>query len=218
MLSKRNKIFILFILIGIQMMFAQEKYVSGNAMLDRSVPVNMAGQEDEIRHLYVKTNSIGWGFLIANLAGEIDLGKHWSFALPVYYSACNYFTSKVKFRTITMQPEVRYWFNDSHSGWYTGAHGGISWFNMAIGGDFRYQDHGRCTPALGGGLNGGYRMPLGKNGRWWMEFSLGAGVYKVDYDKFQNRKNGEIMAYVKQVTFTVDQLAVSFAYRFDWKK
>ena len=75
------------------MMFAQEKFVSGNAMLDRSEPVDIAGQEDEIRHLYVKTNSIGSGFLIANLAGEIDLGKHWSFALPVYYSACNYFTS-----------------------------------------------------------------------------------------------------------------------------
>lgn len=218
MLSKRNKISILFILIGIQMMFAQENSVSSNALLSMSAQENIAGQENGKNYLYLKTNSIGWGFMMANLAGEIDMGKHWSFALPVYYSACDYFIKKFKFRTLTIQPEVRYWFNDSHSGWYTGVHGGISWFNFAFGGDYRFQDHNRCTPALGGGLNGGYRMPLGKNGRWWMEFSLGAGVYRVEYDKFLNRKNGEIMAYVKQVSFTVDQLAVSFAYRCDWKK
>lgn len=218
MLFQKTRIIILFILLGMQMMNAQEISVSSGTSLETPVHEKLVGSEEENHHWYVKSNMIGWGFMMANLAGEIDMGKHWSFALPVYYSACDYFIKKVKFRTLTIQPEFRYWFNDSHSGWYTGVHGGISWFNFAFGGDYRFQDHNRCTPALGGGLNGGYRMPLGKNGRWWMEFSLGAGVYRVEYDKFLNRKNGEIMAYVKQVSFTVDQLAVSFAYRFDWKK
>lgn len=200
------------------MMSAQESYVSGNALCEKSSQENLAGQENNVRHLYIKTNSIGWGFLIANLAGEIDLGKHSSLVLPVYYSATNYFTPNVKFRTFTMQPEVRYWFNDNYSGLYAGIHGGISWFNYAIGGEFRYQDHNSCTPAVGGGLAGGYRMPVSKNGRWWMEFSLGAGIYKVSYDKFLNVTNGQWIAHEKQVLFTVDQVAISLAYRFDIKK
>ena len=218
MLINKCKIFIVLILVGIQMMSAQEISLPVDASSDRSVRENATEQVEEVRHLYIKTNTIGWGFLIANLAGEMDWGKHWSGVLPVYYSACNYFTSKVKFRTLTIQPEVRYWFRDNHAGWYAGAHLGVSWFNLAAGGDYRYQDHNRCTPALGGGLNGGYRMPVSKNGRWWMEFSLGAGAYQVNYDKFQNRKNGAWIANEKKVAFAVDQVAVSFAYRFNWKK
>ena len=214
MFIKRVKIFIVLILVGIQMMSAQEISLPGDAPAAGSVRESA----EEVRHWYLKTNTIGWGLLIANLAGEMDWGKHWSFVLPVYYSACNYFTSEVKFRTLTLQPELRYWFRNNHTGWYTGVHLGASWFNLAAGGDYRYQDHNRCTPALGGGLNGGYRMPMSKNGRWWLEFSLGAGVYQVDYDKFQNRKNGAWIANEKKVTFAVDQVAVSVAYRFDKKK
>lgn len=214
MFIKRVKIFIVLILVGIQMMSAQEISLPGDAPAAGSVRESA----EEVRHWYLKTNTIGWGLLIANLAGEMDWGKHWSFVLPVYYSACNYFTSEVKFRTLTLQPELRYWFRNNHTGWYTGAHLGASWFNLAAGGDYRYQDHNRCTPALGGGLNGGYRMPMSKNGRWWLEFSLGAGVYQVDYDKFQNRKNGSWIANEKKVAFAVDQVAVSVAYRFDRKK
>lgn len=214
MFIKRVKIFIVLILVGIQMVSAQEISLPGDAPAAGSVRESA----EEVRHWYLKTNTIGWGLLIANLAGEMDWGKHWSFVLPVYYSACNYFTSEVKFRTLTLQPELRYWFRNNHTGWYTGAHLGASWFNLAAGGDYRYQDHNRCTPALGGGLNGGYRMPMNKNGRWWLEFSLGAGVYQVDYDKFQNRKNGAWIANEKKVAFAVDQVAVSVAYRFDKKK
>jgi len=218
MLSKVIKTLIVFILIGIQMMYAQEIHVSGNASLDDPVQKNKFRQKDEISHLYIKTNAIGWGFLTANLAGEIDLGKHCSFVFPVYYSACNYFTSKVKFRTTTLQPEIRYWFSDSHSGWFVGAHMGISWFNVAWGSDYRYQDHDRCTPAIGGGMAGGYRMPLNKNNRWWLEFSLGAGIYNVNYDKFQNVPDGQWLANEEKISFAVDQVAVSFVYRFDLKK
>lgn len=218
MLSKIFKTLIVFILIGIQMMFAQEMPVSSNVSLDNPVQENISGQKDEMRHLYIKTNVIGWGFLAANLAGEIDLGKHCSFVFPVYYSACNYFTPKFKFRTTTMQPEIRYWFNDNHSGWFAGVHMGISWFNVAWGGDYRYQDHDRSTPAMGGGVAGGYRWPLSKNRRWWMEFSLGAGIYNVDYDKFLNVPNGQWIANEKKIFYAVDQVAVSFGYRFDLKK
>lgn len=200
------------------MMFAQEIPVLGDSSFDNPADRNIAGQKDEKPHLYLKTNMIGWGLLTANLSGEIDLGKHSSFVLPVYYSACDYFISEFKFRTMTIQPEIRYWFDDNHSGWFAGVHMGISWFNLAWGGDYRYQDHDRCTPALGGGLSGGYRLPVSKNHRWWMEFSLGGGVYSVNYDKFLNVPDGQWLANEKKVSYIVDQVAVSFAYRLNLKK
>ena len=218
MFIKRVKIFIVLILVGIQMMSAQEISLPGDAPAAGSVRESA----EEVRHWYLKTNTIGWGLLIANLAGEMDWGKHWSFVLPVYYSACNYFTSEVKFRTLTLQPELRYWFRNNHTGWYTGAHLGASWFNLAAGGDYRYQDHRRETPALGGGAAVGYRTHLSKNKRWKLEFALGGGAYTVDYDKFHNTPVTEdglmVASSVKKTYWGIDQAAVSIAYAFHLKK
>ena len=36
-------------------------------------------------HIYLKTNFIGLGMLMANLACELDIAPHWSFTLPIYY-------------------------------------------------------------------------------------------------------------------------------------
>ena len=170
------------------------------------------------RHWYFKTNAIGWGMLIANVSAEIDLTDHWSFALPVYYSAMNYFTSTVKFRTLCFQPEARYWISDENQGWFAGAHFGMAWFNYANGGDWRYQDHHKNTPMLGGGLSGGFRKPISRNGKWNLEFSLGCGAYKLHYDKFHNEPNGQLVETRKRTFFGIDHAAVTIAYRFDWKK
>lgn len=167
---------------------------------------------------YIKSNAAAWAFAIANLAAEIDIAEHWSVALPVYYSAWNYFSHKVKFRTFAIQPEARFWLNENNDGLFAGAHLGLAYYNFATGGDYRTQDHNRRTPAWGGGLSVGYRLPLGKNSRWKMEFSVGAGVYPVKYDKFINEHNG-LLAYTDKKTYVgLDQLNISIAYTFDTLK
>lgn len=168
-------------------------------------------------NVYLKTNAIGWGMLIPNVSVEMDMCKHCSVTLPIYYSAINYFSSEVKFRTLCFQPEMRYWFAENNNGWFGGAHFGIAWFNYANGGEWRFQDHNRHTPVIGGGLSGGYRLSVSKNQRWFMEFSLGVGIYKLHYDKFHNEPNGQLVETRKRTFFGVDQLAVSFAYRFELK-
>lgn len=50
-----------------------------------------------------------------------------------------------------------------------------------------------------------------------MEFSLGAGVYKLHYDKFRNEYNGAYDSSVKKTFFGIDNVAVSFSYMFDLK-
>ena len=170
------------------------------------------------RHLYIKTNGIGWAMGITNIAAEVDLAKHWSFTLPLYWSAWNYFKPTLKFRTLALQPEVRYWFSKDNAGWFTGAHFGLAWYNIATCGDYRTQDHGGHSPAIGGGLAAGYRLPVSRNGRWQMEFTVGAGCYKLHYDKFHNYKNGLLVDTKKKTWFGIDQAAVSIVHSFDLGK
>ena len=181
-------------------------------------PVEVPKFQEGARQLHVKTNAIGLAMAIANVAVEVDLAKHWSFTLPIYYSAWDYFKSTLKFRTFNVQPEVRYWMDENNEGWFAGAHFGAAFYNYALGGDWRYQDHGRETPSWGGGISGGYRMPLSKNRRWKLEFTLGAGVYASHYDKFHNEKDGLLVSDHEKTWFGIDQAAVSIAYTFDLTK
>lgn len=181
-------------------------------------PQPLPEPEEWMRYIHLKTNAIGWGMLMANIAVEVDLAKHWSLTIPYYYSAWNYFTSTVKFRTSCLQPEVRYWLDEENEGWFGGAHLGLAWYNYAKDGDWRYQDHNRRTPLYGGGLSVGYRLPISKSHRWWMEFSVGGGVYQLHYDIFHNQHNGPLVDTRKRTFYGLDQASISFAYRFDWTK
>lgn len=166
------------------------------------------------RNLYVKTNAPAWLCLWINAAVELDLAPHWSVALPIYYSGFNYFTSKLKYRTFSVTPEVRYWPKAENMGFFVNGHFGMDLFNCADGGDERYQTYKGHTPALGGGVGIGYRWYFCKNHRWSMEAAVGAGVYKLDYSVFQNIHNGLIIDRRKKTWFGVDQAALSFEYSF----
>lgn len=192
---------------------------------DMAVPVLPASPEfyDEwTPRLHLKTNLIGLAMLSANLAVEVDLARHWSFTLPIYYCGMDWFKSTIKFRNFTVQPEFRYWFRRAENdGFFLGAHFEMSYYNFAFDGKYRYQDHRGRTPALGGGLSAGYRMPISKNKRWRVEFTVGAGVYPLDYDLFDNTpdvKDGQLMDRNKKTYIGLDQAAVTFGYSFDLKK
>ncbi|MBQ5741282.1 MAG: DUF3575 domain-containing protein [Bacteroidaceae bacterium] len=187
------------------------------AIFEPIIPIT----EEWTRQLHLKTNAIGLGMAIANVAIEVDLAKHWSFSLPIYYSAWNYFRSPIKFRTLAVQPEFRYWFKPDNEGWFVGGHFGLAYYNIASNGDYRYQDHNRETPAIGGGIAAGYRTHISKDKRWKMEFTLGGGVYPLHYDKFHNTPNtteGLMAEDIKKTYWGIDQIAVSFSYAFDFKK
>lgn len=169
--------------------------------------------------LYLKTNLIGLAALSANLAVEADLAPHWSFTLPVYYNALDYFKSTIKFRNFTVQPEFRYWPNAKgyNHGFFIGAHFGLMYYNFAIDGKYRYQDRRGRTPALGGGLAIGYRKPISQNKRWHIEFTAGTGCYKLDYDVFENTpnyKDGQWVRRNKKTWFGLDQAAITISYNF----
>lgn len=174
--------------------------------------------EDWTRRLYLKTNVLFWGMGMTNVSAEIDLAKHWSFTLPLCYSAWNYFTSTIKFRTLAVQPEFRYWFKEDNQRFFVGAHFGYAQYNVAVDGNYRIQDHNGTSPALGGGISVGCRMPISKNEKWHIEFTLGAGVYGLHYDKFYNVNNGKLVDTHRKTYWGIDNAAVNISYRFDLKK
>lgn len=185
------------------------------------MPVAVSGEVADggwRRHMYLKTNIPAWGMLWVNAAVEVDVVPHWSFTLPVYYSGMNYFTGHTKFRTLALQPEVRWWPRKENTGFFAGAHFGLGWYDVAFGGDYRYQDHLRRTPAVGGGVAAGYRFHFCRNRRWQMEASLGFGVYRLDYDLFQNHADGLLVGRRQRTFYGVDQAAFTISYRFDLGK
>ena len=172
-------------------------------------------------HFYIKTNLAAWGLAISNIAVEADVAPHWSVALPVYYSAWDYFRETVKFRTFAIQPEARYWLNRDNVGFFAGAHLGMIYYNFAFNGDLRYQDHNGCSPAWGGGISLGYRTHIDKNKHWHAEFAVGAGAYSLYYDTFYNTpmtKYGVMTGTHKDVYWGIDQVAITISYRFDLLK
>ena len=197
---------------------------------DEVVSAEPAVQKDVVcvpswnRQITVKTNVIGWAMLGANIAVEADIIPHLSFALPFHYSGgLDYFKETIKFRGIVLQPEVRWypWLSEDgdNDGFYVGAHFGLGWYNFALDGEWRYQDHKGRVPSYGGGLSLGYATQFKKNPRWGMEFGVGGGVYKSKYDVFFNEHNGPYYDQgVEKIWFGVDNVTVSFTYKFDVKK
>ncbi len=164
--------------------------------------------------LYLKTNTLFYPILIPNIAVEWQFADHWSASLPFYYSALDWFSRETKFRVLGVQPELRYWFKDNMRGFFVGAHASFGWYNVATDGDYRYQDHKRGSPALGGGLDAGYKIKLGRkeNSRWGMEFTLGAGVLPLHWDKYYNVKNGSFVEEGRWLWIGPDQASVSITY------
>lgn len=174
--------------------------------------------DDEwVRKMYIKTNVPAWALLWQNLAVEIDLAPHWSFSVPVYWSPYNYGKQQLKFRTLAVVPEFRYWPKANNMGFFVNAHFGMAYYNYAKNGEYRYQDHEGKTPALGGGLGIGYRFYFCKNHHWAMEVAVGGGVYRLDYDIFANTpktSHGYLVGRRKRTFFGVDQAAFSISYSF----
>lgn len=172
--------------------------------------------------LYLKTNVAAWILFSANVAFEADLTRHWSVTLPVYYCAMDWIKSTIKFRNLSIMPEFRYWFNShANDGFFLGAHFKVAYFNFAFDGEKRFQDYRGRTPALGGGVSAGYRLPISANGRWRMEFAVGAGAYKLDYSEFRNTpdvKDGEWLARKHGTYIGLDDVQITFAYTFDLTK
>ena len=172
-------------------------------------------------YMYIKTNVVGLALLNANIGIEFDLGNYLSLSIPVSYSAVNYFKPTIKFRNLSVQPELRVWPMKNNDGLFIGGHMGFAYYNFAFDGDWRYQDHNGTTPTIGGGLSLGYRLPISQDKNWKLEFAVGAGVYPLHYDVFHNMTNvkeGTLYEIRKGNYIGIDNVTIGISYRIPYKK
>lgn len=160
-----------------------------------------------------KVNTVTLPLLVANVGVEVSPVSHFSISLPAYYTALDWFSETVKFRVLGVQPELRYWLNKNLQGLFFNAHATFAYYNIALGGSYRYQDHACKTPTFGGGLGIGYKVPLSnKETPWGIEFGIGGGVLPLHYDYYFNIRNGRLAGEDSHTYFGVDQAFVSFTY------
>lgn len=170
-----------------------------------------------IRHWYLSTNAIGIAMGITNLAGEVDIAKHWTARLALSHCGWDYVKSTIKFRNAAAYPEIRWFSRPNNTGFFINAHAGVAYYNFAFDGDKRYQDRDGRHPTFGGGIGIGGRWFISADRHWMLEAAVGGGIYPLDYDVFDNTPNVKdgLKLYSKKKTYYgFDQAAISIVYRF----
>ena len=180
------------------------------------LPLGASAQNDKDSFcpaVEIKVNTLTLPLLVANAGVEVAPLPHFSVSVPAYYTALDWFSEDVKFRVLGCQPELRYWLGKNPSGLFFNAHCTFAYYNIAWGGEYRYQDHARKTPALGGGIGIGYKVALEKDSPWGIEFGIGGGALPLHYDYYYNVHNGRLAGEDTRTYWGVDQAFVNFTYR-----
>ena len=191
-----------------------------NSTATDSVAPSVSGTlQRKLRGWSVSTNAFAWGMAVTNIGFEKRFdNSQWSANFTMYYSAWNYGKQTRKFRTFTLRPEARYWFDrtNDRGGWFAEAHLGLMWYNVAMPSwDYRVQDHGGHNPNIGGGLGGGWRYIPWRDKHWSFEASIGFGVYGAKYDRFVNEPNGKLVDTHRCCWVGLDNVSISVVYTFD---
>ena len=138
------------------------------------------------QNVSIKTNLLHDATASMNLGLEFRTGGHTSFDLPVTYNPWRFSDNK-QWKHLLIQPELRYWTNETFSGHFFGLHGHGALYNA---GKLKhppfseYMNTHRFQGWLAGaGLSYGYRWNF--NHRWGLEATIGAGYAYLSYDKFE---------------------------------
>ncbi len=160
----------------------------------------------------VKTNFLIWATTTPNVSLEFALGRKWTFEPTFAYNPWR-FDSEKSYRLWFVQPELRYWFCNAFENHFIGLHGIYGEYNV---GNFDlpftdvFVDTKYKGKAYGGGISYGYHMPIAK--RWGLEFTLGVGYLKLDYDKYNCSSCDEYLGSYEKDYFGVTKAGISMVF------
>jgi len=160
----------------------------------------------------IKTNLAQLGIGIANLGVEIPIGNHFSIDIPFTFSPYTV-SNSWRMRTLSLQPEFRWWLNKQMQGHFLGLHGQVAYYNVSWNNEDRYQDKNGDTPLWGGGISYGYAVPFSKH--WGMEFTLGGGYSRLVYDVFYNVENGAKYTTETKNYWGITRAGITLIYKFN---
>lgn len=128
----------------------------------------------------VRTNLLRWATLTPDLGVEWRVSRSVGIAANATYTYWSWQEGERRYSVLNLSPEVRWYLGREKRG-YVGALFQAGNFNYKFGRTGRQGDH------LGGGIVGGYQLPVGK--RLMLDFAAGVGYVHADYEKY-NRIGG----------------------------
>lgn len=163
----------------------------------------------------VEVNLAAIPLLTFSPAIELGLNHKWGLELPVAYNNVNYFTRKVKFRQLTLQPGLKHYFRTQRhdDDCFVGAHFGLSWYNMAFNGIHAFRNRTR-SPGWGFGISGGWKHRFTQSRHWYVEAEIGVGWYHLHYDVVENSDRGRVLYSKRGGRWLIDRIAVTIGYQF----
>lgn len=162
----------------------------------------------------LKINGLEAAALIANFGMEFRITPRLSLDIIGHYAPYDYFSESRKVRVLATQPELRWWWGETMvKGHFVGVHVPVAGFNVQLNDNYRYQDPNRAL--WGVGVSYGYAMPLDKNQKWGVEFTVGVGYMDVVYDVYEGCHNGKLLRTERKNYFGPTRLGINFTYRID---
>lgn len=141
--------------------------------------MSLSGSSQE-RTIGIKTNALYWGAMTPNLGVEMALGRKWSINIDGMYAPWNFKNNK-KYLGWAIQPELRLWCCQVFTRHYVGLHYHYARYNI---GQEMYRRDGHL---MGGGITYGYIWVI--NDKWNIDFNVGVGYARIEYDKFMQECN-----------------------------
>ena len=126
--------------------------------------------------LALRANLLRWATLTPDLGLEWRIGSRWSVGVNGSWTSWSWNDKERRYALWEVAPEVRYYIGKERRG-YLGVMFKTGAFN------YKLSETGKQGDLVGGGLTGGYILPLGK--RLALDFSLGLGYLNADYEKYK---------------------------------
>ena len=123
----------------------------------------------------LRANLLRWATLTPDLGAEWHVNKTWSIQLNGTWTSWTWDNKDRRYALWEILPEVRYHLGTEKRG-YIGAMYHTGHFN------YKLSDTGKQGDLMGGGLTGGYILPLGCN--FSFDFTIGVGCTHAKFDKY----------------------------------
>lgn len=158
-----------------------EKVAAEQAARERAEAARLAAEAEAAAKakpycFALRTNLLRWATLTPDLGVEWRISRHVGVAVNGTYTSWSWSDKDRRYALWEISPEVRWYLGASKRG-YMGAMFHAGSFN------YKFSETGKMGDLVGGGLVGGYRLPVGR--RLALDFAAGVGCTHADYDTYR---------------------------------
>lgn len=170
-----------------------------------AVPVSC--DDNGIPELTLRANLLRWATLTPDLGVEWRVSRNIGILVNGTWTSWSWDNKNRRYALWRVSPEVRYYISKEKRG-YLGAMYHIGEFNYKLG------DIGKQGNYQGGGITGGYQLPL--NYSFSLDFHAALGYTYADYDKYNVTDGVRVRTEsgVKKNYWGINQLGVTLMWKF----